>query len=568
MPFIPSSPSSAAADPSQVQGISRSLTLGRILHFESLMRRRLGEARVQRYVRLYQYYAGTNLPPDNVDQPLAINHFAKICDKHTGYLWGEYKNHVIDFRVNCINKDALDDGQKVEAERIAKQIKLLLERVLFEENSGDVIFDTGAQNGSIYGDTIFEISYSLENRRVHLEALLPEYFHCRWEISNMERITEVIVAYPIDRIEALETYGSSGNDQFIGYQAINPQYAPGVGILWKRWSDTSFQVWVDETCVRNEPNPYMQVDDQGNVYPGLIPFIHIPNVRAGAEFFGYGDAEGITGLSDELNRRMADMGDILSTSAHPVVTLKNFSGTAEDLPIGPDAVWDLGREGEAKRLDGTGPGQEAMAYLTQVKQEMQETSSMPAIAYGSHQGSMSHTAGAALAMAMMPVVERSRKKRLRWKEAIKRLSKMIFILLTVHDPGLLEAYGLTFDQIQLFSIEPIFAEIMPKDTLQVVNENVATVANSLRSMERALESLGEDDIPAEIERIKADMQFKAAMMQPTTPPMGTGGKNSEEGQGGSNQLPGGIGANDGKPGTLIKSPDLDRVDSVAAQNTP
>jgi hypothetical protein len=546
------------------QGMSRSLALGRVLYFESMLRRRLGESRIQRYIRLYNYYAGTNLPPENVDQPLCINHFAPICDKHTSYLWGEYTNHVIDFRVSIINKDGLDEGQKQEADQIARRIKALLERVLFEENDGDLILDNAAENGAIYGDSVLEVSYSAEDRRIKIESVLPEYFHCMWQISNMERITEVIIAYPIDRVEALETYGSSGNDQFIGYQAINPHYSPGIGIIWKRWSTTSFQVWIDDVCVINQPNPYMQVDEAGNVYPGLIPFIHIPNRRAGSDFWGYSDGEAILGLSDELNRRMADMGDIVNVAAHPIVTLKNFSGEAEDLPIGPDAVWDLGREGEAERLEGSGPGPEAMAYLDKVKQEMQETANMPAMAYGTHQGSMSHVAGAAVALAMMPVTERARKKRLRWTKDFKRLCKMIFVILQVRDPDLLKAYGLTFEQIQLFQITPVWASVLPKDTLQVVNEQVATTANNLRSIERALEELGEDDIPSELARIKADMQLKSSMGMPAT---GTGGKNSDEGQGGSNQLPGGIGAKDGKPGVTIKSPDLDQVDSVAMKDT-
>jgi hypothetical protein len=141
---------------------------------------------------------------------------------------------------------------------------------------------------------------------------------------------------------------------------------------------------------------------------------------------------------------------------------------------------------------------------------------------------------------------------------------MIFVILQVRDPDLLKAYGLTFEQIQLFQITPVWASVLPKDTLQVVNEQVATTANNLRSIERALEELGEDDIPSELARIKADMQLKSSMAMPAT---GTGGKNSDEGQGGSNQLPGGIGAKDGKPGVTIKSPDLDQVDSVAMKDT-
>jgi hypothetical protein len=552
------------------QGVSRNLALSRILHFEMLMRRRLGEPRSQRYVRLHNYYMNQQLPPENVDQPLMIDHFARICDKHNGYLWGQYKKHLFDYRISFINKEALDDGQKLEAARVARQMKLLLDRVVWKENNGDVTLDQASLNGSVYGDSVLEVSYSEEKRRIIIESVLPEYFHCMWKISNMQDLTEVVVAYPIDRLVALDEYGTNGNDQFLGYQMVNPNYTPGIGILWKRWSPVAFQVWIDDVNVINQPNPYIQTDDAGNMYPGLIPFIHIPNLQAGSEYWGYGDAECCIQLFDELNRRMADFGDIVNSHAHPIVTLSAFGGKQEDLPVGPDAIWDLGREGKAERLDGTGPGPEAVTYLDKVKSEIQETGSMPAIAYGSHSGGGggSHVSGVALAMAMMPVTERSRKKRLRWKAGLKKMAEMIFYILSIRDPDLLESYGLTYEQTLLFEIEPIFADILPKDTLQVVNEEVATTANGLRSMERALEELGEEDIPAEIARIKADMQFKASMEQPTPPGSGgTAGQNSDQGQGGSNALPGGLGSEAGKPGVEISSPELEKTDSVSLANT-
>ena len=386
----------------------------------------------------------------------------------------------------------------------------------------------------------------------------------------MQNLTEVIIAYPIDRVVALEQYGTNGNDQFLGYQAVNPDYMPGIGILWKRWSSTSFQVWVDDTNVVNVPNPYMTTDSYGNVYPGLIPFIHIRNMAGGSEYFGYSDGESILYLSDELNRRMADMGDIVNNHAHPIVALTAFSGKQTDLPVGPDSVWDLGKDGKAERLDGTGPAPEVMAYIQQVKSTMHETSSMPEIAMGGQKGGGgSHSSGLMMAMALMPATERAKEKRIDWGEGLKDLAQMIFIMLHMRDPQQLADAGLSFDLIQQFEIEPVFADILPKEELQVVNEVVATYANGLKSLEKALEMQGEEDIAAEIKRIKQDMLFKAAVAQPTPPPAGgTAGKNSDQGQGGSASLPGGIGAKAGKPGTLIASPELDKVDNVGMSNAP
>jgi Phage portal protein, SPP1 Gp6-like len=547
----------------QNHGISRNLVLGRVLHFEALMRRRLGEARTMRYVRLHNYYANQNLPPDNVDQPLAINYFARIIDKHTNYLWGQWKERLFTWRVTPIDKESMSAADVEDAEEYGRKIKLFLDK-WYDDNDGNVVMLQGSKNGSLYGDSVFEVRYDEWQRLVVLDPVLPEYFYCMWDPSNMRNLEEVVVAYPIDRVVAYERWGSSGNDHFIGYQALNPMYAPGVGVLWKRWSPVTYQVWIDDVNIVNIANPYAP-QFGGNLFPGVIPFIHIPNMQTGGEYWGYGDAEAVLTLQDELNRRLADMGDILQNHAHPIITLSNFRGQQEDLPVGPDAIWDLGTNGgKAERLDGTGPGQEAMAYVNEVKLTMHETASMPEQAYGTQRGGSSHNSGIALSMAMMPVVERSREKRIRWATALRKLAKMVLYMYYIRDPKLLESQGIDYSRTRLYNIEPVFADILPKDELQEVNENVALYANGLRSLERALEKLGEEDVSAEVKRIVNDLKTKASLAQPTPPAEGgTTGKNSDQGLGGAAELPGGIGANAGKPGTLIKSPTLDQVDSVA-----
>lgn len=193
---------------------------------------------------------------------------------------------------------------------------------------------------------------------------------------------------------------------------------------------------------------------------------------------------------------------------------------------------------------------------------------MPEAAYGSHSGGTSHNSGIAIALTMMPVVECAREKRIRWHAELRKLAKMVFYMYAVRDPELLDSQGLDYRRILMYNIEPAFADILPKDELQVVNEQVATYANGLRSLERALEKLGEDDIQSEIRRIQQDMQFKAQVGTAMPPAEGgTAGKNSDQGLGGSAQLPGGIGANAGKPGNLISSPELEKVDSVAMSQT-
>jgi hypothetical protein len=160
-------------------------------------------------------------------------------------------------------------------------------------------------------------------------------------------------------------------------------------------------------------------------------------------------------------------------------------------------------------------------------------------------------------------------KRIYWREAMRQLGQLVFWMLYLRDPEILKAVGLSYPLIRLFDIEPVFSDILPKDQLQNINENVATYSNGLRSQYRALESLGEDDIAGEIKRIKQDMLMKAAVAQPTPPAEGgSAGKNSEDGMGGSPGIPGSISPSLSKPGTMIQSPALDKVDNVSISSEP
>jgi hypothetical protein len=506
--------------------------------------------RQQRYVRLYNYYTSQNLPPDNVEQPLAINYFKAICDKHNSYLWGQWQNDIVQWRVKPRQKSGIaEDDASIT-------IKDYLTDLLNQCDKNALLHDASL-NCSVFGDGVLRLRWDAFERRVVVESILPEWFHCRWDINNFNRLSEVIVSYPIDRMDAEERYGTSGSPQW-DYNMINPEYLPGFTVYWEHWTPTSYRRWIADSLIAEGPNPYMQTGDDGTLYPGIIPFIHIPNMRVGGEFFGFSDAENILYLQDELNRKMADMGDTVNNFAHPIVTLKNFVGSQANLPVGPDAVWDLGVKGEAELLEWKGTPPEVMAYIQLVKEMMYDTAMMPEVAFGrgvrggggggSSGGSGRGASGIALQMAMMPVVEASTKKRIFWDIALKQLAQTAILIHAVEDPATLP---FNVRQLRNYEVAPVFAPVLPRDRLQTVNEVVARTNSLTMSITRALEVLGEESIVEEDKRIRADARFKAnlgllAMPKP-------GGKNSDRGQGGSSSQQNGPGASNAKPGSPAKS---------------
>lgn len=533
-------------------GLQRSNALSRILHFESVMHRRMGQTRPVRYTRLFNYYTGQNLPPDNVQQPLMINYVKAIVDKQNSYLWGQWQQtgKIVDWRVRPRTSDnPEDDTSKVIAQ---------YHNDLLAANDRETLLWSGGHNNGVYGDTIFRLRWDPIERRVVIENLLPEWVHFRWSVTNMNQLTEAIVSFPIDRMDAKEQYGTSGNPA-INYNLINPDYISGFGVFWEHWTPLTYRQWIDDVLIQEGPNPYALTDDQGNVVqPGPIPFIHIPNMRVGGEFYGWGDAEAILYLQDELNRRMADVGDALNNFAHPVTLLKNFKGESDTLYVGPDAVWEMG-EGDAEYLQWKGSPPTLFEYIQKIQDIMYDTANMPDIAFGrmvkgSSGGGSKGMSGIALQIALMPVIERATTKRIFWTLGLKRLVHLCTFIQAIMDPSSLP---FSYRQYANYDIEPVFATILPKDRLQTVNENVALASGGLRSTERALADLGETSISSEAEKIKQDLEFKSklgAMANPPVPgtPSAKGGKNSDKGKGGSPALPGGPGAANRKSGSAAK----------------
>lgn len=506
----------------------KSQALGRIIQYEQTMHRRMGLVRPQRYVRLWNYYAGTNLPPENVEQPLGINYFKAICDKHVSFFWGETDENLLAFSVRPRDKRHTEDPTSTH-------IRQYIESV-YDANHANTVLWQASLNGSIYGDSVLRIRWSATEERVVIDNIAPEYFHCRWDVADPWQLTEVIIAYPIARDEAYQRYGVYGNDQYT-YNQINPDYLPGLGIYWEHWTPTTYRVWIDDTPVIDEPNPYQWLDAQSQMHEGIIPFVHIANQRSGDDFWGFGDAEHMMLLQDEYNRRMGDQGDIIDNHAHPIVTLQHFHGDVEDLPVGPDAVWDLGSDGAAGLLEARGSTM-TPEYMTTLREVMLDTSAMPEITFGrqTRGNGRAQSSATAIQLIMLPVVERARRKRVQWMYGIERLIRYIIHVQQIRDP---QALGFPYGQLNNYMIRPVFGPILPRDRLATVNENVTLVVNGLRSMERALEDLGEDDIQHQIQVVEKEMVIRAVA--------DAGGKNNDQGTGGSNQLPDGVRSGAGKP---------------------
>lgn len=521
--------------------------LNRFLQFELSQRRRLGRPRLVQYLVNRRYYYGDNAQPDDVNQPLGIRYVPKVVNKHAHYLFGEWEQDIIDWVVSPLDKD--DEKEQVIAASIARAIYRIMRRC-----DADQLIYRGALDGGIYGDTVFKLKYDRTINGAAFETVLPEYYHAMWHPLDVGRTDEVLIAYNLDRTVAYQQFGTAGNPRYPN--KLSMQFLdPGFAVVWEHWTPWEYHLAVDDQMVAKGPNMYAPIPKPGEQpKPAWLPFVHIPNLQVNGEYFGFGDAEPILDLQDELNMRIADFGDIINYHAHPITIVNNYYGRFEDLRTGPDVVWDMGREGEAKYLEWDGPAPGIMEYLDLLMNVLFDTSNLTGVAFGRTE--QSQASGSALVVQMLPIVEVVRRKRAVWGPRLRELATHILELeaMSMEKAQFRKLYNFDPDDIARFQISPKWAPVLPRDRMNVVNENVALLVNKARSVVTALKDLGTDDPEEERERIirdlkefadiqlelqketmKAEAQFglKAPSTTNSTPNR-SGGKNSDRASGGSN----------------------------------
>jgi hypothetical protein len=416
-------------------------------------------------------------------------------------------------------------------------------------------------DGSIYGDSVLRVDWNPAINGVKLEAVLPEYYHAIWHPLDTNETIECCTAFNMDRTTAHSLYNTVGNRAYFPQgTALNPSLA----IVWEYWNAYETMVAVDDQTVMKRPNPFSRPGSDGRVIPGDLPFVHIPNLGVNGEYWGFGDAEQILLLADELNYRLADIGDVINYHAHPITLLKSFYGDVTQLPVSADAVWDMGREGDAEYLEWGGPAPEVMSYIEMLLRVIMETTSLTPIAFG-HTTS-SQASSAALNIQMLPITEVVRRKRAFWGPSLRDLAMRMLKLESISLEQIAKGkfrkeYGFAVEDLERFEVQASFNPILPRDRQAVVNEQVALMTNHARSIITALRELGVSDPDVERQRIledaraiaeitleinkemadhQNDLNIEAAEAEaefapkPTKIAVKSGGKNSDRAKGGSN----------------------------------
>lgn len=394
-----------------------------------------------------------------------------------------YYRAFTDFIINFTFGKGVDFRSPKETEAIVPD---LLERVWeVDNNKATVLWEIG-QQGSVSGDCFIKVAYEEpwtdpagmnHPGRVRILPLNSSFCFPEFHPHDRERLIRFKLKYRF--------WGTSleGTRQVFTYTEI--------------LTDDVIEEYINDELIDSRPNPL-----------GVIPVVHIPNVRISGSPWGLSDCFDVININRAYNETATDIADIVNYHAAPVTVI--IGAKASQLEKGANKVWGgLPKDAKVENLEGGAQGLKgAMDFLAMLKKSMHEMIGIPETALGQAQP-ISNTSGVALSIMFQPLMNRYHQKIIQYARGLERINELVLKSLAIKEPETLiwdPTRDVKLKTGQLDRLDPNdpltyqtyvqFPQPLPLDKLIALNEVQSMLSLGLESKEGALRTLGES-FPAE-----------------------------------------------------------------------
>ena len=407
-----------------------------------------------------------------------------------------YYRAFSDFIINFTFGKGVMFRSPKETEAIVPDI---LERVWeVDNNKATVLWEMG-QQGTVSGDCFIKVAYEEEYKdtvgrvhpgRVRILPLNSSFCFPEFHPHDRERLIRFKLKYRF--------WGTSleGTRQVFTYTEI--------------LTDDAIEEYINDELIDSRPNPL-----------GVIPVVHIPNVRISGSPWGLSDCNDIISINRTYNETATDIADIINYHAAPVTVI--IGAKASQLEKGANKVWGgLPKDARVENLEGGAQGlRGAMEFMAMLKKAMHEMIGVPETALGQAQP-ISNTSGVALSIQFQPLMNRYHQKIIQYARGLERVNELILLSIAVKEPDWFtwdptRNVPIKPDQVpQLDPNDPItyrsvvqFPQPLPLDKLIALNEIQTRMSLGLESKEGALRSLGEEFPSDKIQEIRQELMDDA-----------------------------------------------------------
>jgi hypothetical protein len=406
--------------------------------------------------------------------PVGLNLVKMLTLSQTDSLFGEWDEDIVSFEMR---KEERLDSPGMQAIRIAQGI-------LRSSNANARLWEVGF-DGNLYGGGAIKVTPN------HRKPGRIEWFHVPlqnffpvWDPDDPDLLLECYVVTPMNAEQARIRYGYTGSAELV--------------TRVEHWTPSQYENKIEGK----------RIDAYSGINPwGFVPFVYIPRFRS-TNWWGDGVAQDIIPVQDELNARVADIGEAINYNAHPVRWGRNLPRgfNVRNFPIGSNAMWDLGRTlgnappPEVGMLEATAAVSQGTHDYVNFLYDWSRTSSFaPPVAFGDDDGG-GQRSGATLEIRMWPLIKSVRRQRAFLGIGIQTAMQMSALILKQKQYSDIPVRPL--ERLAEGSVVPKFADIMPRDHQAIVDEVVKLLSTDPPSIspESAQKALGRG--PGEVERIK------------------------------------------------------------------
>lgn len=256
------------------------------------------------------------------------------------------------------------------------------------------------------------------------------------------------------------------------------------------------QIWTSEEVItqygKDEP------ETVPNRY-SVIPFVQIKNLTLAGRTEGRGDLDDLIPINVEYNIKNSNVSEILDYHAAPVTVV--YGAKIGNLEKGANKVWGgLSKDARVENLELKEDMGGSAQYINTLRLAMCEVGGIPETVLGGAQA-ISNTSGVALQYINLPLIEKTRLKRMNTETGLEYLNKLI-IFVSISE-GLVRKPD-NIPMRDFLQTEVTLPDTLPKDVLLELQQLEIEMRMGVESRKGAMTRLGREDIDARISEIDTD----------------------------------------------------------------
>lgn len=436
--------------------------------------------------------------------PLRINPIARFCYAHQATMLGVIPE-VSELPVQTlVSRVGLPETEQDTVDDLEAFLRLTWER-----SAGISTQSLGALRMQYYGGHAYQVAWKPYDRHLphRIEVISHDSPAHIWPVAwatNKTRLLECYIGYKITAAEAGLKFGVKTDDEEVLYM--------------EHWTEKDFWIHVDGKTPRLETGNGTKVPMAGENPWGRVPVVYIPHFPR-EEFWGSSLVDGpqdLTGLSKELNSRMADKGDSMQ-EAVPFLVAKNADQgfnvrrimrggqvIREVLDLGSKKPMPSAGDPDIWPVEGKGMPDAASKYTGELWDTLLIQGQVASVALGMDDVSGGRITGPVTAYRMLPTLHHTGNERIDFSQGLITLAETILAVARAKVEK--EAYKtLNVTPPSLPDFEPSFQckwrpTIPIEDEKQILQLNERLKVGGI-SLQSYLIELGCPDPSREMERI-------------------------------------------------------------------